>query len=113
MFYLAITARREAKMMNVGEVYTRHFLNKAVTVPFLAAALSAVGAGCSSVFLQNDGFRSKLAEGCPTEERCEALVEEATKRVDSLPGKTPSGTCAVTTQKRTFKRQARCLPPPP
>ena len=69
-------------MMKAGEACTTHFLVKAGSLLFRTAVLSAVTVGCSTVFLQNDGFKSKLAAGCPTEDRCEALVEEATKRLD-------------------------------
>jgi hypothetical protein len=37
---------------------------------------------CSTVFLQEDGFRSKLAQGCHTKEACSALVDEASTRID-------------------------------
>ncbi|HET9959635.1 MAG TPA: hypothetical protein VFQ61_34320 [Polyangiaceae bacterium] len=48
---------------------------------FTMAVLFAASA-CSTVFLQNDGFRSKLAGGCQTEDACSTLVDEASERID-------------------------------
>ncbi len=47
-----------------------------------ALLVAALVMSCSTIFLQEDGFRSKLAQGCHTEEACRALVDEASKRVD-------------------------------
>lgn len=71
------SASRSAKGIVIDNIWP-----SGLSVCWFLVASALIQSACTSVFLQDDGFRSKLARGCNSRRDCEELQREAEKRID-------------------------------